>query len=501
MPVRGSGVLLHISSLPSVHGIGDLGPEAYTFVDHLKNAAQSFWQVLPLNPTTPGNCNSPYLSSSSAAGNTLLISLEKLAAVGLLSQKDISEGAFSAGWVDYPAVTRFKIPLLEKAFAVYSKQKDTGSFEQFCSAHKCWLDDYALFTALKLRFNGTHWNSWPRELKYRYPEALARAILECNEDILREKWYQFIFYSQWEELKRYCHKNAVRIIGDIPIYVGYDSVDVWCHPDHFKLDEHLTPIAVSGVPPDYFSTTGQLWNNPVYDWSVLKKAGFTWWNERMKAMFGRFDIVRIDHFRGLVQYWEVPAGEKTAINGSWQPVPTRELFDTMLRHFPDFPVIAEDLGIITDDVRAEMEYYRLPGMKVLLFAFGDADPFHPYLPHMYRNNCIVYTGTHDNNTIRGWFENEAGNDGRERLFQYAGSHDRSVETAVWAMVRLAQSSVADIAVVPLQDLLVLDASARMNRPSIAEGNWEWRVTGEQMARFPTQTLHEMAVLFGRLPSH
>ena len=314
----------------------------------------------------------------------------------------------------------------------------------------------------------------------------------------REKWQQFVFFTQWENLKRYCNGKGIRVIGDIPIYVSYDSVDVWMNPDIFKLDEELRPVAVSGVPPDYFSATGQLWNNPVYNWVHIEQTGFSWWIDRMKAVFGRFDIVRIDHFRGLVQYWEVPAGEPTAINGSWQPVPTRKLFDTLLREIPGFPVIAEDLGIITDDVRAEMEHYGFPGMKVLLFAFGEDHPFHPYLPHMFGNNFFVYTGTHDNTTVRGWFEDEASDSDRERLFRYTGITDHSVES-VQAMIRLAQGSVADVAIIPLQDLLHLDASARMNRPAQAEGNWRWRATPQQMDRLPVAELAAMTSRYGRIP--
>jgi 4-alpha-glucanotransferase len=281
--------------------------------------------------------------------------------------------------------------------------------------------------------------------------------------------------------------------------VSYDSADVWTHPEMFKLDKNLDPTGVSGVPPDYFSATGQLWNNPVYNWESIEKTGFAWWIERMQSMFARFDIVRVDHFRGLVRYWEVPAGSTTAINGSWQPVPTYALFDTLKKHIPDFPVIAEDLGIITDDVKAAMDHYGFPGMKVLSFAFGEDNPRHPYLPHMYRQNCVVYPGTHDNNTIRGWFETEADNAAKQRLFDYTGITDHSVKSVVWTMIRLAECSVADCAVLSAQDLLLLDADCRMNTPSTVENNWTWRMAQREMQHFPVEKLADMAKRYGRVP--
>jgi 4-alpha-glucanotransferase len=496
---RGSGVLLHISSLPSPYGIGDLGPQAYAFVDRLEEARQTYWQVLPLNPTGPSSFHSPYFSSSAIAGNPLLISLDLLVEDGLLPSGLLGDDTFTEEKVDFEAVGRFKYGLLEQAYQSFRQKGDVEPFTAFCSTNEGWLNDFTLFIALRHHFGDIPWNQWPEPCKRREPAAIAEHRNKLEEMIIREKWYQFVFFSQWDALKKQCNKKGISVIGDIPIYVSYDSVDVWTNPDIFKLDTDLRPEAVSGVPPDYFSATGQLWNNPVYNWDHIEQTGFVWWVERMKAVFSRFDIVRIDHFRGLVQYWEVPAGEPTAMNGTWQPVPTRKLFDKLLDEIPGFPVIAEDLGIITDDVRAEMEHYSFPGMKVLLFAFGEEHPFHPYLPHMYENNCFVFTGTHDNNTIRGWFENEASDDDRERLYQYAGITDHSIGSVARAMICLAQSSVADVAVIPFQDLLVLDGSARMNQPAQAEGNWMWRATAEQMRNLPTGEMAEAASRYGRIP--
>ncbi|MBN1757688.1 MAG: 4-alpha-glucanotransferase [Chitinispirillaceae bacterium] len=499
MFTRGSGILMHISSLPSPCGIGDLGPQAYDFVDQLEQAKQTYWQVLPLNPTGRSSFNSPYFSSSAIAGNPLLISLEALVSDGLLATIPAAAGSSPDDKVDYDAVTRFKYPLLEKAYETSLQKTGNNGFTDFCSANASWLDDFTLFIALRHHFNNVPWDQWPDQLRRRDAGALADYRQKLSESVAREKWYQFIFFTQWEKLKRYCNEKGILVIGDIPIYVSYDSVDVWTNPDIFKLDEDLQPMAVSGVPPDYFSATGQLWNNPVYNWDHIEKTGFAWWKDRMKAVFSRFDIVRIDHFRGLVQYWEVPAGEPTAINGSWQPVPTRSLFDTLLNEIPGFPVIAEDLGIITDDVRAEMDHYSFPGMKVLLFAFGEDNPVHPYLPHMYGTNYFVYTGTHDNTTVRGWFENEASEEDRERLLRYTAITDHSVGSVVWTCIRLAQSSVANVAIIPLQDLLLLGASARMNQPAQAEGNWMWRATPDQIRQLPVGTLAEMASIYGRIP--
>lgn len=500
MFTRGSGILLHLSSLPAPHGIGDMGPIAYTFADMLVAGAQLYWQVLPLNPTHPGSYNSPYFSSSALAGNPLLISLERLCDEGLLTPADIPQETFSECEVDYLKVTSYKLPILLKAYRNFKASgKKFGTFDTFCEQQHYWLHDFALFMVLKKKFNGAQWNEWPDPVKFRNSSALNAIEDEYKEQLECEKWLQYTFFRQWDALKTYCNEKKISIIGDIPIYVSYDSVDVWTNPQLFKLDKQMNPIAVSGVPPDYFSKTGQLWNNPVYNWEMMRKSNYHWWVERMKAMFTRFDIVRIDHFRGLVQYWEVPAGEETAINGSWQPVPTYEFFDKLIKEIPGFPVIAEDLGIITDDVKEAMEHYGFPGMKVLLFAFGEDNPTHPYLPHMYEKNSLVYTGTHDNNTIRGWLEHEAADEDKDRIYRYTGCREHSVGTVGWALIRLAQSSVARCAIIPAQDLLLLGINCRMNQPAIAQDNWQWRLSTTQMAELPLNTLKEMAQCFGRLP--
>ncbi|MBN1576254.1 MAG: 4-alpha-glucanotransferase [Chitinispirillaceae bacterium] len=496
---RGSGILLHISSLPSPYGIGDLGSEAYAFADLLHEASQTYWQMLPLNPTQIRSFNSPYFSSSSAAGNELLISPDKLAESGLLKRGNIPSRGFPEKEVDFPAVTKYKRHFLETAYRRFGGSGAKERFSEFCETEKKWLDDFALFMALRKRFKGGSWNQWPEPIRFRRPAELKKMERKCRKEIERQKWYQYVFSGQWTALKRYCNERSIRIIGDLPIYVCYDSVDVWANPAMFKLDGNLDPLGVSGVPPDYFSETGQLWNNPVYNWDNLRADGFSWWIDRMKTMLDRFDIVRIDHFRGLVRYWEVPAGAKTAISGLWQPVPAYELFDSLKARLPGLPVIAEDLGTITDDVREAMDHYGFPGMKVLLFAFGNDDPDHPYLPHTYNKNCFVYTGTHDNNTIRGWYEKEAGDDERERFFRYAGIEGRTAESVVKEMIRLAQESVAACAIIPAQDLLMLGAESRMNRPAVEEGNWKWRLAPGQMRQLPVAELSDMAKRYGRAP--
>ncbi len=494
---RGSGVLLHISSLPSPYGIGDLGPGAFRFADLLHEARQTYWQVLPLNPTQTSDFNSPYVSCSSRAGNTLLISVDILKENGLLDETECSPPVFPENEVDYVAVTDYKTKLLESAYNRFRKRSDTSLLERFCRENAGWLDEFAIFMTLKSRFGNKPWNLWPEPFKHRDEAAIKNHIREYKDDIEKQKWFQYIFFEQWAKLKRYCNERSVKIIGDIPIYVSYDSADVWAHPSIFKLDGNLAPEAVSGVPPDYFSETGQLWNNPVYNWKVLEEQRFSWWIDRIKRMFELYDILRIDHFRGLVQYWEIPAGEKSALNGEWKPVPTFKFFDTLLEQIPSLSVIAEDLGIITDDVREVMAHYGFPGMKVLLFAFSEDNLSHPYLPHCYEKNCVVYTGTHDNNTVRGWFEEEADDRTRKRFLEYAKIKDPSLPSIVKGMIRLALESPADCAIIPAQDYLGLGARARMNRPAIPEGNWKWRMTEEQMLSFPVKEIKDMTLSCGR----
>jgi 4-alpha-glucanotransferase len=489
---RSSGILLHISSLPSAFGIGDLGPEAYRFVDFLAEAGQTFWQILPLNP--PGVGNSPYVSSSAMAGAELLVSPEKLAEEGLLSPQDWQNlPAFPQDRVDYPTVRAFKGLLLRKAFEKFKASgRFQAEFEIFCSRQAHWLDDYALFMAIKEAHRGAPWNEWEPELALRYPEALETVSRKLAEDTLFHKFSQFIFDQQWEALRRYAAEKGIRIIGDIPIYVAYDSADVWAHPEFFQLDEKGLPTVVAGVPPDYFSPTGQLWGNPIYRWEVLAERGYDWWIKRFQRILEYVDVVRVDHFRGFEAYWEVPAGEETAIKGRWVKGPGAELFNALKSALGEVPIIAEDLGFITPEVEALREQFGFPGMKVLQFAFGSG-PDNSHLPHNYPRNCVVYTGTHDNDTAVGWF-NSASEGVREHFCKYTGTDGHEVN---WVMARLAMASVADLAIIPLQDILGLGSEARMNYPGRPDGNWQWRFLPGSLTPEMKSRLAELTGLYGR----
>lgn len=498
MNKRESGILLHITSLPSPYGIGDLGSGAYAFADFLAEAKQSLWQVLPLNPTNQACGNSPYSISSAFAGNTNLISPELLVIDGLLSEDDLaSKPEFPQDRCDYSAAIAYKEKLLLSAYKNFGRNKKikTG-FNDFCLKNDHWLRGFALFDVMKKRFRQQSWNNWDEKLRLCEPKTLKAVEKEAEKEIERTKFLQFLFFKQWSALKEYCNKKGIRIIGDMPIYVDYDSADVWIHNDVFKLDKKKAPTYVAGVPPDYFSQTGQLWGNPVYKWDAIEKSGFQWWISRMGHNLTLFDIVRIDHFRGLVAYWEIPAGEETAVKGKWVKVPAKNLFNAIIKRFGTFRIIAEDLGHITPDVRQVLRHFKFPGMKVLLFAFCNDERMHPYLPHTYEKNWVVYTGTHDNNTARGWFENEASHDEKKRLFRYLGQ-EISAEEASREFVRLAMMSVADTAIIPLQDILGLDEAARMNVPSTPRGNWEWRYLPEQLTQETAQKLREITEIYGR----
>ncbi len=487
MFARGNGLLMHISSLPGPHGIGDLGPSAYKFADTLLRTGQRYWQVLPLNPTNRENGESPYFSTSAIAGNPLLISLEQLRDDGLLTDSEL--GLYpdtNPTRVDYQAVREYKGSRLATAFKRWLERKQRDAFDAFCAREKSWLDDFALFSVLHDSHDGA-WGEWPEEYKCGKPAALTAVSSRHTHALDLAKWKQFIFFEQWFRLKRYCNDRGLTVVGDLPIYVCYDSADVWKNPDIFKLDNDLRPTGVSGVPPDYFSAHGQLWNNPVYDWKKLKETGFAWWVARMDAMFQRFDIVRIDHIRGLVQYWEVPAGESTAVNGEWMDVPTYDFFDTMEKRIPGFPVIAEDLGTITPDVEEMIEHYSYPGMKVLQFAFGEDDPDHKYLPHTYHENCVAYTGTHDNPTMRQWLEESAGPDELKRVREYLGVAG-GTEILISSMIEKLMHSNARMTILPVQDLLMLPARARMNNPAETFGNWRWRCAPGEMDALPEEDL-------------
>ncbi|MFH1258805.1 MAG: 4-alpha-glucanotransferase [Elusimicrobiota bacterium] len=497
MTKRGSGVLLHITSLPSPYGVGDMGPEAYKFVDFLTQAKQKFWQILPLNPTDQACGNSPYSSISTFAGNPLLISIEFMLTDGFLEKNDLeSLPQFSNEKVDFSAVVNYKQKIFDLAFQQFKGKDNKYDYENFCLEHSDWLDNFALFVALKSNFGGKAFSEWPKELRDRLPKSLQAVKNKFKERIEREKFLQYIFFKQWFSLKNYCNKNGVKLVGDVPIYVNYDSVSVWTNPQYFKLNEDKQLTHLAGVPPDYFSQTGQLWGNPVYRWDVLKESGYRWWIQRMTHNLNLFDLVRIDHFRGFVAYWEVPAGEQTAVNGKWVEAPSKDFFSTLCKRFSSLPIIAEDLGNITDEVRDVMHYFAFPGMKLLLFAFGENLPEHPYLPHNYNHHCVVYTGTHDNNTVRGWFEKDIAEEDKRRLFDYLGQ-EVSAENVPWELIRLAMQSVANMVIIPLQDILGLGDDARINRPATLNDNWRWRVLPEQLNSSIAAKLLKITEIYGR----
>ncbi len=426
-----------------------------------------------------------------------MISPELLLEDGLLKANELEETeAGQTDPVDFEAVRRQKLPLLEKAYNRFMKKKDITEFEKFMTRNASWLNDYAIFRVVKRKYKKRSWSNWPEDYRDRDIETLSGFEAKNEKIILKEKFMQFLFYRQWMKLKTYCNQKGISIIGDLPIYVSYDSSDVWVNPDIFKLDEKKEPYVVSGVPPDYFSSTGQLWNNPVYRWDVLKETGYRWWINRLGHMFQLYDLVRIDHFRGLVQFWEVPAFEDTAVNGSWQDVPTYDLFDRLRSEFPGFPVIAEDLGIITDDVKTAKKHYGFPGMKILMFAFGEDNPLNPYQPHNFERNCIVYTGTHDNNTFQGWVKNEARKEDVERLYDYIGRKAAGAELN-WDLIRIVMMSIADVAIIPVQDILALGQGSRMNQPSNTFGNWKWKLRPGQLKKSHGEKLKKMAVLYAR----
>ncbi len=495
---RRSGILLHITSLPSRFGIGDLGHSAYRFADFLSSAGQTLWQVLPLNPTDGATSHSPYSSTSAYAGNPLLISPELLYEDGLLRKEELEpDSEFPQSKVDYERVVSFKWRLLDLAYERFSKSSGSEEFEKFCQENASWLNDFALFSAIKHYLGGKPWNQWDQALRDRERGSLKTFSAIHAKEIEKEKFVQYLFFKQWFALKGYCSQRNINIVGDVPIYVSYDSADVWAHPEIFKLREDKSPEFVAGVPPDYFSQTGQLWGNPVYRWETLLATGFEWWLQRMEHYSRLFDIVRLDHFRGFVAYWEVDSKEQTAVRGKWVQVPCREFFTTLSSRLPHLQIIAEDLGMITEDVKEIMREFDFPGMKVLLFAFGSDLPTNPYAPHNHIENCVVYTGTHDNNTVRGWFENEATPEDRQRLFRYIGRQVDANEV-YWVFVRMAMMSVANTVIIPMQDVLGLGADSRMNLPSTSEGNWRWRLTPQAINDDVIARLRDVTEVYGRL---
>jgi 4-alpha-glucanotransferase len=495
---RKNGILLHITSLPSPFGVGDLGKGAYAFADFLANSYQTIWQVLPFSPTSPACGNSPYCSFSAFAGDPLIIAPDLLVQDGYISSNDLSLATpFDSTKVDYVNAGEFKERVLSIAYEKFGQMPDAQSrYENFANGNAHWLDDFALFMSLKHHFSGAPWNQWPSEIRNRTEPALHEWTEKLADRIKREKFTQFLFFQQWSALKSYCNSKKIQIIGDIPIYVSYDSSDVWANSEYFQLDGDKRPVFVAGVPPDYFSETGQLWGNPVYSWDRLKETSYEWWIRRIEHNLQSFDMVRLDHFRGFVAYWEVPATEKTAVNGKWVETPAGEFFQMLQRRFPSIPIIAEDLGIITPEVREIMSEFGFPGMKILLFAFGGDSATNPYIPHNHVENCAVYTGTHDNNTVKGWFVHDATESEKKNLHKYFG-REFDENTIAEQLVRSAMMSVAATAVIPLQDFLELGAEARMNTPSVPLGNWEWRVAAEQLTPDLAGKIADLTRVYGR----
>jgi 4-alpha-glucanotransferase len=495
--------------LPGGFGIGDLGERAYAFIDFLVESGQNLWQVLPLGPTGYGD--SPYQCFSAFAGNPLLISPQGLLEEGLLDEEDMVEAPpFPEDRVDFGSVIQYKSSLLRRASRRFSESGPAelrADFLDFCRSTEDWLDDYALFRALKDEHNGAPWNLWDPDLVVRKLHSLDAARDRLHGEIESEKFYQYLFFKQWARLKSYCHERGVKIIGDMPIFVAYDSTEVWNSPDMFKLDATGNPLVVAGVPPDYFSKTGQLWGNPIYNWDRMIETGFQWWVDRFRAAFELVDVVRVDHFRGFAACWEIPAGERTAINGRWVEVPGRELFVTLGYKMGDLPLIAEDLGVITPDVEALRDEFGFPGMRILQFAFrGDTGNLD--LPHNYTSNTIVYTGTHDNDTTVGWFNSKAGTGStrsaeqieseRAWCLRYLKSDGSEIN---WDFIEAAFRSAARMALAPLQDVLGLGSEARMNLPATQEGNWKWRFSADALTKEVSDRLRELAEFYNRGQSY
>jgi 4-alpha-glucanotransferase len=492
---RASGILLHPTSFPGPYGIGDLGEPARQFIDFLVESGQNLWQILPLGPTDYGN--SPYMSFSAMAGNPLLISLDSLVVQNLLSHTDLENYPdFDPDFIEYDRVIAWKMPLLRQAcqqFFESAPPKQKLQFEAFCTAKAGWLEDYALFMALRETQSEGLWNAWPDPLRDRHPAALAQARQDLAGIIDYHKYLQFEFFRQWAELRQYANQHRIQILGDIPIYVSLNSADVWSNPEFFQLDAEKQPIVVAGVPPDYFSETGQRWGNPLYDWKHLEAIDFTWWIERLRGSLELVDLIRIDHFRGFESYWAVPAEEETAIKGVWLYGPGARLFTAIQEALGDLPIVAEDLGEIDDAVLELRDQFGFPGMKILHFAFG-SDRHNPYLPFNTTPNSVIYTGTHDNDTTVGWYT--AASDHEQRRFeQYVGGI--GPQGVAWEMIRIAMSSVANQAIIPLQDICSLGTNARMNTPGTAEGNWRWRYRADALQPEYRDRLREITEIYGR----
>jgi 4-alpha-glucanotransferase len=499
---RACGILLHPTSLPGRYGIGELGSEARGFVDFLAKTRQRLWQVLPLGPTGYGD--SPYQSFSAFAGNPLLVSFDKLVADGLLFPSDLN-AVFPENEVDYGAVIDFKMPLLELSHARFAKQADPRErdhFQAFCAQHAAWLDDYALFMAVKQAHRGAQWREWDPPIARREPDALARWKKDRAQQIESRKFAQYLFFNQWASLRQACHDHGIRILGDVPIFVAHDSADVWAHPEVFRLAGDGSPAFVAGVPPDYFSATGQCWGNPLYRWDVLARSGYAWWIDRLRSTFSLVDLVRLDHFRGFEAFWEIPGKEATAVKGRWVKGPGAALLERLRDALGPLHVVAENLGFITPEVEALRERFGLPGMAVLQFAFGTGGTTPPLRPHSYSRNLVVYTGTHDNDTTVGWWKgsgdttrtDEQAEAERELCRRYLGTDGTEIN---WVFIRAALASVADTAIVPLQDVLGLGSEARMNLPSRSSGNWRWRYRASEITPETEDRLRDLTEIYGR----
>lgn len=495
---RSAGILLSITSLPTPYGIGTIGKEAREFADFLKKAGQKVWQILPVGPTSYGD--SPYQSFSTYAGNPYLIDLDTLAEEGLVTKEELD----SYDWgdddrhVDYEKIYNSRYKVLRSAFETFSKKdaksEEKKAFRAFTRKNSGWLKNYALYMAIKNYYDMASWTEWPEDIKMREEAALARYERKLKDEVNFWKFLQFKFYEQWESFRAYVNGLGIKILGDMPIYVAMDSADTWANPEIFQLYDDGDPIAVAGCPPDYFSATGQLWGNPLYDWDYLKETGYEWWFERIKAASKLYDITRIDHFRAFASYYSIPYPAENAINGKWVEGPRIEFFRMMEEECGKFEIVAEDLGTLTPDVTELMEQTGYPGMKVLEFAF-DSGEENDYLPHKYTNNCVVYTGTHDNDTLMGWLETANPDDVRYAR-EYCKMPDD--EPFNWGLIRVAYECKADMAVIPMQDLLGLGKEARMNTPSVLGGNWTWRVRKEEYSDELAQTLRTMSVNNGRL---
>lgn len=486
---RQSGILLHPTSLPSKYGIGDFGKEALEFIDFLVESGQKIWQILPLGPTGYGD--SPYQSFSAFAGNHYLISIDKLIEDNLISDKDLEDiPDLPAHKVDYGTVIEWKVKILEKAYESFlndASKKELSAMNRFSRDNNFWLDDYALFMSLKTAFDGKAWEEWDKDIAMYKPESVKEWTEKLSDKIAYHKWLQYTFSKQWSDVKFYANKKKIKIVGDLPIFISYDSADLWSNADLFQFS------SIAGVPPDYFSSTGQMWGNPHYNWENMKRDDYYWWRMRFINLLRIFDIVRIDHFRGFEAAWHIPFGEETAVKGQWVKAPGEDFFNKLFQYLGEIPIIAEDLGVITKEVEKLRDMNNLPGMRILQFAFEDRDPENNFLPHNYSRNTVAYTGTHDNDTVVGWY-NSVNEEIKEYVRRYLKSDGVNIH---WDFIQTLLSSCADTSIIPLQDLLGLDSHARMNFPSSAGGNWQWRFTKDMITKDISERLHYLCKLYGR----